>query len=528
MIDVVWIVIAFALGLLARLVALPPLTGYLAAGFVLYALGVRPGGTLAQVADLGITLLLFTIGLKLRIQTLLRPQVWAVASIHLVISSAVLAGVVLAMVPLGLALMGGIEGPRALLLGFALSFSSTVFAVKVLEERADIASVYGRTAIGILIVQDIAAVLFLAASTGKVPTPWALLLLASLWPLRWLLFRLLDRVGHGELLILFGFTVALGGGQLFDLVGIKGDLGALLIGVLMGGHRNADELAKVLLSFKDIFLVGFFLGIGLQGIPGPEALGVALLLTALLPLKGALFFALLTAFRLRVRTSLLATLGLANYSEFGLIVAAIGAAQGWIPVEWLTTLAVALALSFLVASPLNAGALGLYRRWRGVLSRFEGERRLPEEQAIDPGDAAVLVFGMGRVGVGAYDRLVADGVGPVVGIDSATEVVARHRAAGREVIRASGTDLDFWDRITLDGRHLRLVLLTMPRVHENEFAAEQLLAHGFQGRITALAKFEDDERLLRAAGAHHVFNLYREAGAGLAEDALRGTESAPA
>ena len=90
MLDAFWIVIAFFLGLAARQVGLPPMVGYLAAGFVLFALGVDSGETLDQIADIGITLLLFSIGLKLRITTLLQPQVWAVASIHMGITTLVL------------------------------------------------------------------------------------------------------------------------------------------------------------------------------------------------------------------------------------------------------------------------------------------------------------------------------------------------------------------------------------------------------------------------------------------------------
>ena len=83
MIDVVWIGIAFVLGLAARAAGLPPLIGYLVAGFVLHALGIDPGETLEHFAEIGVTLLLFTIGLKLKVGSLLRPQVWAVATLHM-------------------------------------------------------------------------------------------------------------------------------------------------------------------------------------------------------------------------------------------------------------------------------------------------------------------------------------------------------------------------------------------------------------------------------------------------------------
>jgi len=228
MFDAAWIGIAFLLGMGARLIGLPPLVGYLAAGFVLFGLGIDTGGTLDHVAEIGITLLLFTIGLKLQLGTLLRPQVWAVTSIHMLLVSLALPAALLGAGAAGLAFASDLKPATALLIGFALSFSSTVFAVKVLEDKGELSSIYGRTAIGILIMQDIAAVVFLAASTGKMPNAWALLLVPGLVPLRWLLHRIMDRAGHSELLILFGLAIALGGAQIFDLAGIKGDLGDVI------------------------------------------------------------------------------------------------------------------------------------------------------------------------------------------------------------------------------------------------------------------------------------------------------------
>jgi len=135
----------------------------------------------------------------------------------------------LAMAGSGLAVFAGMDVDTALLVGFALSFSSTVFAVKALEPRGEMGALHGQIAIGILVVQDIAAVVFLALSSAKLPSAWALLLLLLL-PLRPVLTTLLHRIGRGELQILFGFLLALGGAEVFELVSLKGDLGALALG----------------------------------------------------------------------------------------------------------------------------------------------------------------------------------------------------------------------------------------------------------------------------------------------------------
>ncbi|HFD78809.1 MAG TPA: potassium transporter Kef [Gammaproteobacteria bacterium] len=518
--DIVAIGVAYLFGVLARIIGLPPLVGYLAAGFTLHALGGRITPVLHEFSEMGVTLLLFSIGLKLRLRSLLMPQIWGVASLHMALAVG-LAMLLLSVVgSLGLPLFSALDGRQIAVLAFALSFSSTVFAVKVLEEKGEMNALYGRIAIGILIVQDIAAVVFLGASTGKLPSIWALSLLLLL-PARPLLYRLLEQSGRGELQILFGLMLALGGAQLFELVGVKGDLGALILGVLLAGNARAPELSHQLLGFKDLFLVGFFLSIGLSGPVSAEILVVALSLLLLVPLKTVLFFGLLSAFRLRARTALLATLSLANYSEFGLIVAAVAASAGWLGSEWLIAVAVAVALSFVLAAPLNSMSHGLYRRHRSLFTRFESPRRIEEESPIEAGDASVLIFGMGRVGSGAYDRIRERLGETVAGVDLDQETVERQLAAGRRVIHGSATDPDFWSRFRLQRGQLKLVLLALPHFRENITAAAQLKSLGYDGRIAAVAKYPDEVPVLEDAGVDAAYNLYAEAGAGFAEHVYR-------
>lgn len=516
--DIIAIGIAFLFGLGARLTGLPPLVGYLIAGFVLYAAGMQATVTLREFADIGVTLLLFSIGLKLRVGNLLMPQVWAVASLHMLAAVVLLVAFVLGLGFIGVPVFAGLDASQAALIAFALSFSSTVFAVKVLEEKGEMDAVYGRIAIGILIIQDIAAVIFLAVSTGKMPSLWALSLLLLI-PLRPVLFKALDRSGHGELTVLFGLSLALGGAKVFEMVGVKGDLGALILGLSLAGSPRSSELARHLLGFKDLFLVGFFLVIGLSGPLSLQAVGIALLLVIVVPLKVAFFFWLLTRFRLRARTSLLTSLSLANYSEFGLIVAVLAIANGWMNGDWLIIIAVALSISFIAAAPVNTAAHQLYSRFRKPLQRFETAKLLPSEQLISPGDVSVIIFGMGRVGSSAYDAIhLRIGAG-LLGVDFDKYTVESHRNAGRHVVRGSAIDPDFWERFQIDHSVINLVMLAMPNQQENLYAVRQLRSMGYEGKLTAIAKYPDDIDALKKAGADSVFNLYAEAGAGFADNA---------
>jgi predicted Kef-type K+ transport protein len=501
----------------ARLVGLPPLVGYLVAGFVLFGFGVEANATLREFSEMGVTLLLFSIGLKLRVSGLLMPQIWAVASLHMGAAVLFLAGALYLLAAAGIAMLTQLDTGTVFLVAFALSFSSTVFAVKVLEEKGETGSFYGNIAIGILIMQDIAAVVFLAVSTGKVPSLWALLLF-GLIPLRPVLNRVMEKAGHGELLILFGLTLALGGAELFELAGVKGDLGALIIGLLLASYPKASELARHLLGFKDLFLVGFFLVIGLSGPLSLDALAVALLLVLLVPVKVAAFFWLLTRFRLRARTSLLTSLSLANYSEFGLIVAAIGVSSQWLGSEWLIVIAIALSVSFILAAPVNSAAHQLYARYREPLRTWQLKNVMANEQPIDPGTASVLVFGMGRVGKGAYESIRERLGDTVVGIDISPQRVDALTAAGKRVIRGNVVDPDFWSRINLNHDRVRLVMLAMPNHRENLFAAQQLRSMGYRGKLSAIAKYPDEVEALLEAGVDAAYNLYAEAGSGFASD----------
>ena len=514
--DPTWILIAFALGFAVNRVGLPPLVGYLVAGFVLHAFGAEGGEILDKIGDLGVTLLLFSIGLKLRVKSLTRPEVWAGASLHLLITVATFGIGVYVLSGLRFSVFGALDARHCLLIAFALSFSSTVFAVKVLEERGEMEAFHGRVSIGILIMQDIFAVLFLAASTGKIPSPWALAVPFAMLALRPVLMAVLDRVGHRELVLLFSVFLALGlgvGG--FELVGLKGDLGAIAMGMLVAGHPKAKELANSLLSFKDLFLVGFFLSIGMAGTPSVTAVGIAALLTVVVTIKVLFYFAVLTRFKLRARTSLLASFSLANYSEFGLLVCAIGAKNGWISFEWLTIIAIALSMTFILASPLNAAAHSLYKALDHRLRVFETKSRHPDDEPIDPGDASILIFGMGRVGTEAYDFMRSRYGSKVLGLDFNSDVVSMHTESGREVIQADATDPDFWENIR-PGK-IEMIMLAMQEHSANMYAAERLADINYSGKVTATALFDDQVDELLQIGITAAYNLYDEAGIGFAE-----------
>ncbi|MAZ69088.1 cation:proton antiporter family protein [Porticoccus sp.] len=517
MFEVITISFAFFFGLAVRQIGLPPLVGFLAAGFAINIFGpplglpAYTGETLHHVAHLGVLMLLFTVGLKLKLEQIAQPQVVGGALLHFAISTAV-------FLP-GLKLFMGLDWNSALLLAIALSFSSTVLAAKLLETKRELGAFHGRTAIGILIVQDIIALVVLAVWSGQTPNIWALLVF-TLPLLRPVLHQLLDFAGHDELLVLMGMMLSLViGGMGFEAMGLSSEIGALVMGVLLSTHSRAKELGESLWSLKEIFLVGFFLQIGLTGLPDWDTMVFAVAVGIALSLKGALFFALMVAFKLRARSAFLTALSLTAYSEFGLIVAA-----GVLP-EYLVPLAIAVSISFVISAPLNRFAHPLYEQYEANLRRYERDTIHPDEQPKEMGDADVLIFGMGRTGSAAYHQIEQDGFKPL-GLDADTYTAKAHQEAGRNVMFADAEDSNFWRSCHFG--QIKAAILAMDDLEAKLIAARSLRQRGFTGPIVSHALHDSHQEQIREAGANYTYLTMNQAGISLAEhtaEAMRKGET---
>jgi Trk K+ transport system NAD-binding subunit len=148
------------------------------------------------------------------------------------------------------------------------------------------------------------------------------------------------------------------------------------------------------------------------------------------------------------------------------------------------------------------------------ITRFQRKVRLSGERLISTGNAEILIFGMGRVGTAAYETMRRQYGDIVLGIDNDAIVLQQHRQQGRRVIQGDATDAEFWENLRTD--KVRVILLDMPKPEENLFAFQQLEATGFQGKVAATAKYDDQVEMLKAKGLDAAYNIYGEAGAGFA------------
>jgi predicted Kef-type K+ transport protein len=512
--DVAWLSLAFVLGFLSRSLGLPPLVGFLVAGFIINTQDSINSELFQKLADLGITLLLFTIGLKINFKLLIKPHIWILTGTHLSIIIILFGALFYTLGLIGVFSFSGLNFSSALIIAFALSFSSTVFVVKVLEDNGELKSFHGNIAIGILIIQDIAAVIFLALSTNKLPTLWVISLLL-LFPMKYIFTFFLNRVGHGELMVLFGFILAMGGAEFFELVGMKGDLGALVIGMIIASHPKTDDLAKSMMGFKDLFLLGFFVSIGLSGHITTEILIIALLITPLIFIKSILYFSLLLSFKLRARTSLLTSINLTNYSEFGLIVAAIASGNNWIANDWLIIIAVAMSFSFIISAILNSKSNTIYSKNKNYFKLFQRADRLVNDYVYDIKDAKIMIVGMGTFGLGSFDMMEKNFPNLVIGVDIDRKIIEGLKKSHRLVIQGDPSDADFWDRIQQQ-HSIDLIMLALPKLKTTLAVIEQLKEANYHGKIAAATKYHDDLLKLKDEGIMTVANIFNDAGAGFA------------
>lgn len=502
--DIIWIGVAFVAGFLASRIKIPPLVGYLAAGLALAVYGYEPSEMLHEIAHLGVLFLLFTVGLHIRVKNILRPDILGIGLSHLAISTAIF---------MPISLWFGYDPAASLIIAITLGFSSTVLTAKNLERRNELGAFYGRSAIGILILQDLVAIAIIAYTGGSAPSLWSLSIFALPF-LRPLLIRFLGMIREEELWMLFGLGLALGGAALFEFFHLSGELGALAAGMMLASDERADQVGKKMWSIKEAFLVGFFLEIGLTGFPSAQSYYFIAVFTLLLPLKFILFYLLFVAFKFRARTGFLASTTLTAYSEFTLIAGAVASANGFIPPQLIVVMGLLTAFSYALNSAFTTNEEKIWRKWEGLLRRFERDTRHPEHEVVSLGSAEYLIVGMGNAGRAAYDKLREQGKA-VVGMDIDPDRIERNLKAGRRVVYGDIQDTDLWTHIDME--RIKSVMIAMGNQIVKENATKTLRLSGYEGLIYVLTMREEEAEVMQRAGASAVSIPIKEAGERLAE-----------
>jgi Trk K+ transport system NAD-binding subunit len=175
-------------------------------------------------------------------------------------------------------------------------------------------------------------------------------------------------------------------------------------------------------------------------------------------------------------------------------------------------------MTIIIAAPINMRASSLCDRLRPTARKFETESVLPEDEPADLGDARIAVIGMGQLGTDVYDQLAPDYGNVLIGIDSDADIIATHKAAGRNVVRADVTDDEMWERTT--ATPVEVGILALKRHQENLGIVNRVREHNRNARMFAVASHDDEVAELIDAGAEAAWNMYSEAGIGLASEVI--------
>jgi len=437
---------------LARFAQLSAIVAYLVAGLVIGPYGLRLFSTpesVLPVAELGIVMLLFVIGLELELSRLLamRRDIFGLGVAQLVITAAAIGGLAIAT---GLFYWRG-----ALIAGLALALSATSIALRILEERGHLQQPYGQRAFAILLFQDMAVVPLLAlvplltmdaatqhVSLADTANSEALIggaIAAVVIAGRYLLnpfFRLLAWTGAREVMTAAALLVVLGAALLMQTVGMSMALGAFLAGVLLAESNYRHELEADIEPFRGLLLALFFMGVGMTIDMTVVWANLALVIAGaviITLLKAGIVWVLFRATCAKRGEALLAGSVLTGAGEFAFVLFPLGTTLGILSASQGSLLSAIAAVTLLIGPPFAVLADLVVRR----------VARADAREADDFGDAqgTVLVIGFGRFGQIVSQYLLAEEV-DVTAIDVDPTMIRVAARFGFKVYYGDGTRLD--------------------------------------------------------------------------------------
>jgi CPA2 family monovalent cation:H+ antiporter-2 len=550
---VMGLVLAFVGGFIASKLRLPPLVGYLLAGVAVgpFTPGfVSDAGLAEQLAEIGVILLMFGVGLHFSVKHLLSVRRIAIPGAIVQITVATLLGA-------GLAYLWGWTPGAGIVFGLSLSVASTVVLLRALEHRNTLDSINGRIAVGWLIVEDLAMVLALVLlpvlagvlggnasesseatggaialalllTLGKVALFLALVLVVGTRAVPWVLEHV-ARTGSRELFTLSVLATALGiayGSA--ALFGVSFALGAFFAGVVLSESDFSHQAAADSLPLQDAFAVLFFVSVGMLFDPAVlvrEPLAVLAVLAIILIGKSVAAFGIVLGFGYPTRTALTVSASLAQIGEFSFILIGLGVTLGVVPVEG-RDLILAGALLSITLNPLVFKTFDGIERWLGrrprvlsVLERGGGQAlsTLPETRDESPHDHAIIV-GYGRVGR-VVGKTLGDQTLPVVIVDKDRRRVEALRAKGIPAIYGDASIPGILDGAGI--AHARLLVIATPEGFQTRRIIE--LARELNADIDVAVRTQSDAEVahLESQGVGLAITGTRELSFGLADYALR-------
>jgi CPA2 family monovalent cation:H+ antiporter-2 len=539
--------LAFVFGFLAAKLRLPPLVGYLLAGVAIgpFTPGFVGDTRLAsQLAEIGVILLMFGVGLHFSVKDLLAVRTIALPGAAAQIAVATALGAAVTR-------LWGWSWTAGMVFGLCLSVASTVVLLRALEERGLLDSGDGRIAVGWLIVEDLAMVLALvllpaiahavtgagadaargslaavvALTLGKVAAFVAVMHFVGRRAIPWLLTRV-ARIASRELFTLGVLAVALGiAVGAASLFGVSFALGAFFAGVVISESDLSHKAAADALPLQDAFAVLFFVSVGMLFDPAvlvQRPLQVLLVVLIILVGKSLAAFAIVLAFRHPVHTALTISASLAQIGEFSFILAGLAISLGLFPAEGQSLVLVGALLS-ITLNPFIFNTVAPIVKWirarpglAAMLERPRAEKSEPSAAAPRSGHAVVV--GYGRVGGTIGSALSRAGV-PFVVVEQDRARVEELRRQGTPAIYGDAARPGILEHAELPGA--RLLVIAAPDPYQTREVIEIARRRNPSLEIVARTHSAAEQRHLEGMGVGRVFMGERELALGMAQYALR-------
>ncbi len=523
------LLIAALVGALFVRLRQPVLIAYIVVGIAVGPAGfgvVQAHDQIDLLAQIGVTVLLFVVGLKLDLHHVrhIGPVALATGLGQLAFTIAFGFLIVLA---LGKSVM------EAVYVAVALTFSSTIIIVKLLSDKRELDSLHGRIAVGFLIVQDVAVVLAMMAmsalrnpadagagsvlgvllSLGLRLGAAALLMFVLM---RYLLPPLVSAMARSqELLLVFAVAWGVALAALGEWAGFSKEAGAFLAGFSLASTHFREAINARLAGIRDFLLLFFFVDLGAKlnlSMLGAE-LGTASVLSLFVLIGNPLIvMGIMGWMGYRKRTGFLAGLTVAQISEFSIVFVAMGITLGHVGVTTLGLTTLVGLITITLSTYMILYSQALYERLAPWLGRFERESPLRElamerQSAVDsPVD--VVVIGMGRYGSRLSTQLRDAGV-HALGVDFDPEAVRSLRDAQLPVRFGDGEDPAFLESLPLN--QAQWVISTLPSWDSNRSLLHALKEVGYAGQVAAVARDAPHRRQLEAAGVTRVLNPFDDA-----------------
>ena len=541
------LVLAAGVGFAGLLLRQPLIVSFIAVGIVAgpSVLDIaRSDEQIDLLAELGIAVLLFLVGLKLDfnlIRTL--GPVALVTGLGQVIFTTVFG--------FGIGLALGLDALTAFYVAVALTFSSTIIIVKLLSDKREIDSLHGRIALGFLIVQDVVVVIAMivlsaigvgagedAALTDVLVVlgyGLAMLFAVALF-IRYVANPLVDRLARApELLVSFAIGWAALLAAVGHYLGFGKELGGLLAGVSLASTAYREAIAARLASLRDFLLLFFFIALGASldlSILG-ASVGPAIVLSLFVLIGNPLIvLIIMVTMGYRKRTGFLAGLTVAQISEFSLIFMAMGVTIGHVTDQALGLVTLVGLITIATSTYMITYSHQIYNRMEPLLGIFD--RRMaatPREDAPSNTQGHdVILFGLGRYGLGIAGALREAGL-KVLGVDFSPDAIRHARKDGYDVIFGDATDPEFLAHLPLGAA--KWLVLAVPEhdaglTHGDPRRALLISIRdlGYHGRVAVAAHSEQTAAELTRAEADIVLMPYRDAAVAAARMILSG-ETAP-